>query len=77
MLARAYFSHKELRKKNNSNIQDMLMLDKGVNWNDIDVWKKRGTCVIRDENGQFTEDDNIPIFTKDRNYIETLLQADS
>lgn len=45
MLARHYSSHNQLHKKNNSNIQDMLMLERCVNWNDLDAWKKRGTCV--------------------------------
>ena len=31
MLGRAYFSHKELHNKNGSQIQDMLMLEKGIN----------------------------------------------
>ena len=62
MLARAHFSHKELHKKNNNEIQDMLMLQKGINWNDLDTHLKRGACIIkkevnkkvpvRDENGK-------------------------
>ena len=71
MLARHYFSHKQLHKKNVSNIQDMLMLEHGVNWNDIDTWKKRGTCVYNDFN--LIVDEDIPIFTKGREYIEELL----
>jgi tRNA(His) 5'-end guanylyltransferase len=49
MLAQYHFSHKELQRKNNSQIQDMLMLDKGINWNDLAIWKKRGLCVIKKE----------------------------
>jgi tRNA(His) guanylyltransferase len=49
MLARAHFSHKELHKKNNSEIQDMLMLEKGVNWNDLQTYLKRGACVIKQD----------------------------
>jgi len=94
MLARHYFSHKQLHKKNVSEIQDMLMLEKGINWNDIDTWKKRGMCVVRGgvnepvmggPDGTWTviaphqrieADEEIPIFTKDREYIERLLEAD-
>lgn len=72
MLGRAYFSHKELHQKNNSDIQDMLMLQHNVNWNDIDTWKKRGTCVVKTD-GIWKPDYEIPIFTKDREYIENLL----
>ena len=72
MLARHYFSHRELHRKNNSEIQDMLMGTFGINWNDIDTWKKRGCCALRDPfclNGVVI-DREIPIFTQDRNYIE-------
>lgn len=47
MLAQWYFSHKQLHRKNGSEMQDMLMLEKGINWNDLDTWKKRGWCVTR------------------------------
>lgn len=46
MLASAYFSHNELNKKNTSVMQDMLM-EKGVNWNDLEVKFKRGTYIRR------------------------------
>jgi len=47
MLGHHYFSQKEMHKKNVSNIQDMLMEDHNVNWNDLETWKKRGSCVVR------------------------------
>lgn len=47
MLGRAYFSHKELNNKNGSQIQDMLMLQKGINWNDLPTTQKRGSCCIK------------------------------
>jgi len=47
MLARTLFSHKECQNKNGSQLQDMMMLEKGVNWNDIDTVKKRGTACYR------------------------------
>ena len=65
MLAQFYFSHKELQGKNVSQVQDMLMLEKGVNWNDVPTWAKRGYCAVSSR-----KDDEIPIFTADRDYIE-------
>lgn len=47
MLGRAYFSHKELHNKNGNDIQDMLMLEKSVNWNDLPTTQKRGSCCIK------------------------------
>jgi len=80
MLGRHYFSHKELQNKNNSQIQDMLMLQHGVNWNDLSTWKKRGTCVTSKGNATETEsyiiDTDIPIFTQDRQYINKYLVPD-
>jgi len=78
MLAQYHFSHKSLQGKKNSEMQDMLMLQKGVNWNDTDTWKKRGTAVVKKgwliddatARHQWTPDFDIPIFTQDREYIE-------
>lgn len=47
MLGRAYFSHNALKNVNTNTIQDMLMLEKGVNWNDLESKFKRGTYVKR------------------------------
>lgn len=30
-------------------IQDMLMLQKNINWNDFPADKKRGSCVVKEE----------------------------
>lgn len=49
MVGQANFSHKELKNKSCNNIQDMLMIQKGINWNDFPVYQKRGTCVIKEE----------------------------
>ena len=72
MVGRAYFSHSQLKNKNNSQIQDMLMEQHNVNWNNFPTHKKRGTCVIRDpETSKWVIDMNIPIFKgEDREYIE-------
>lgn len=78
MLGRAYFSDKELFKKNCSNIQDMLMKQHGVNWNNIPTRFKRGLCCARavnefpciENHRHWFVDENIPIFTQDRDYVE-------
>ena len=49
MLGRAFFTHKQLFKKNCSDIQDMLMTWHNVNWNDVDTRFKRGFACIRKE----------------------------
>lgn len=47
MVGQANFSHKELQNKSCNNIQDMLMTQKGINWNDFPTYQKRGSCVVR------------------------------
>lgn len=47
MVGQAYFSHKELQNKSCNEIQDMLMTQKGINWNDFFVYQKRGSCCVR------------------------------
>lgn len=47
MVGRANFSHKELQNKSCNDIQDMLMVQKGINWNDLPIYQKRGSCCVR------------------------------
>lgn len=47
MVGQAYFSQKELQDKKCSDIQDMLMTQKGINWNDFPTYQKRGSCCIK------------------------------
>lgn len=70
MLGHHHFSQKQMHGKSNSEVQDMLMLEKGINWNDLPTWMKRGTCVTSDH----TIDEDIPIFTQQREYVEAHLE---
>ena len=47
MVGQANFSHNELHGKSCNMIQDMLHEQKGINWNDFPIHKKRGSCVIK------------------------------
>ena len=49
MVGQANFSHKELHKKSRNDIQDMLMTQKGINWNDLPTYQKRGSCCVKKE----------------------------
>jgi tRNA(His) 5'-end guanylyltransferase len=95
MYARHFFSHKEMQNKSTSEVQDMLMLEKGVNWNDLETWKRRGTCTVRGSlekrlypgnanewavqqpHNEVVVDEEIPIFTQDREYIDMHLRVDN
>ena len=47
MLGQCNFSHKELQGKSCNDIQDMLMTQKGINFNDMPTEFKRGVCCIK------------------------------
>ena len=49
MLGQCNFSHKELNGKSCNDIQDMLMLQKGINFNDMPTEFKRGVCCVKEE----------------------------
>lgn len=86
-VGQANFSHKELHGKSCNNIQDMLITQRGINWNDYSTTLKRGSCCIKtviqdlstDVKGgespisKWVIDNEIPIFTQDRNYVEKLI----
>jgi len=75
MLGQFYFSQKQMHGKNVSQVQDMLMAEHQVNWNDIDTRKKRGFCVYPFD-GRGFYDKEIPIFTQDRSFIEQFLESE-
>ena len=47
MLAQSLFSHSELQGLNGSQLQDKMMLEKKVNWNNLEARYKRGTYIKR------------------------------
>ncbi len=49
MVGQANFSHKELQNKSCNDIQDMLMIQKCINWNDLPTYQKRGSCCVRNK----------------------------
>ena len=89
-VGQANFSQRELNGKSCNDIQDMLMMQKNINWNNYATTLKRGSCCIKiddsitkyDEVGNICDyipiskwaiDNEIPIFTQDRNYVEKLI----
>jgi tRNA(His) 5'-end guanylyltransferase len=85
MLARGHFSHKQVQGKNVNQMQDMLMLEKGINWNDLDTCLKRGTCIIKKSaelktpsgdaffRDKWHIDKEIPVFTQLPDYVKSRL----
>ena len=46
-VGQAFFSQRELQKKNQSDIQEMLWSKFGVNWNNFPTENKRGSCCVK------------------------------
>lgn len=90
MAGHSVFTDSELHLKNTSDIQDMLMLQKGINWNDYPVKYKRGLVVVKQQyikevklpNGEIIPnvkrkrwvEAEIPILTKDTEYIKKIFK---
>lgn len=84
MVGQANFSHKQLHGKTCNMVKEMLIAEKGINWEELPVERKRGSCAIKvekeiapetgQEAGYRTEwliDREIPVFKgEDREYIE-------
>ena len=71
MLARVYYSHKELHKKNTNDIHEMLY-QKGVNWAKTDPVLRNGTFILLQEKGGYQTSYGT-VFTKNRESVEQYL----
>lgn len=75
MCARSLYSHKQCDGKVQSEMQEMCF-QAGLNWNDLPVRLRRGRCIVRAERGWHV-DNEPPIFTQDREYVERHLAVES
>ena len=79
MVGHANFSDKQMHGKNTSEIKEMLLSEKGIDWNDLPTKFQRGSCCIKtfDEQtgrNEWIIDNEIPIFKAEgRKYIEELI----
>ena len=81
MVGQANFTHKELQNKSCRNIEDMLLEQKGINWNDLPIYQQRGCCCIKEKyqneniiRTHWIVDKEIPIFKDEgREYINRLI----
>ena len=49
MVGQANFSHNELQNKSCNDVQNMLLTQKNINWNDLPTYQKRGSCCVKKE----------------------------
>ena len=85
MVAQSRFPHEKLQGVKCDELQETLFTECGVNWNGYPPSQKRGTCTVKQTvtlpNGavrrKWTADENTPVFTKDRAYIERFVYSAS
>ena len=53
-------------------MQDMLMEKFNMNWNNLSIHEKRGTAIIKNEDGEWYIDEEMPILRGEgRDYLES------
>lgn len=86
MVGQANFSHRGLQNKTCKDIKEMLIEQKGINWDELPIYQKRGSCCVKEiearqvdgmpgiERSHWIIDKEIPIFKdEDREYIDRLV----
>jgi tRNA(His) 5'-end guanylyltransferase len=79
-LAQSLFSHNEMKSVGTNGLQDMMMEEHGVNWNDLPTMFKRGYCAYQEpveslagKDGEprlrWVVDDEMPILTQYPNFV--------
>ena len=55
-------------------LQNKLLIEKNVNWNNEPTSFKRGSCCYKQEGGVWCLDLNMPILTENREYINNIIK---
>jgi tRNA(His) 5'-end guanylyltransferase len=81
-VAQANFSAKELHGKKTNQMQDMLMVQKGINWNDFTPREKRGSLIRKVENVYYRKiepimDGKTRVLGENDTYKRSKWEADS
>lgn len=57
-------------------LTDKLFMEKGINWNELPVWQKRGVCITKQpyfkgevQRSKWDVDPDTPIFSQQRDYL--------
>ena len=71
MAAQSVFPHKELQRLNTTKLQEKLLAEKQINWNDYPQGFKRGRVIAK--TGNVWCNQNVPIFSKEPNFIQQFI----
>ena len=73
MVGQANFSHKQLHGLSCNDIQNKLLTEKNINWNDFPIVAKRGTAALKEKDGWYL-DNEMPILKGElREYVDKLI----
>lgn len=72
-LAQSLFSFKELQGIKSNDLQNKMLIEKDINWNNLPIYLKRGSSCIKNSEGKWFVDYNMPILKENRNYIDDLI----
>ncbi|WP_028778915.1 tRNA(His) guanylyltransferase Thg1 family protein [Shimazuella kribbensis] len=82
MVAQSHFSAKQLHRLSVKEMEEKLVVEKNIDWNNLPTWQKRGVCITKQsylkdnvKRNRWIVDKEIPIFSDDRNYIEQYLRT--
>ena len=75
-LAQSLYSHNELKGLKCNQLQNKMFTEKGVNWSELPTYCKRGSACIKDENGKWFIDYDMPILKENRDYLERFVYCE-
>lgn len=75
-LAQSLYSHNELKGLKCNQLQNKMFTEKGVNWSELPTYCKRGSACIKNENGKWFIDYDMPILKENRDYIEKFVYCE-
>ena len=86
-VAQANFSHRQLECKNCKELQEMLLQEKGIDWNTYPTYLKRGSCCVKStytieidgkdaQRSRWIIDNDIPIFSQNTWYVNGRITFD-
>lgn len=86
-VAQANFSHRQLECKNCKELQEMLLQEKGIDWNTYPTYLKRGSCCVKStyrieidgkdvQRSRWIIDNDIPIFSQNTWYVNGKITFD-
>lgn len=75
MLGQCHFPSNDLDGKNQSEVREMLARN-GIIFDEMLAAFKRGVCCVKDDDGRWVIDTEIPIFTLNREYVTKWIHPD-